>query len=230
MSVCLNGSTPRVRAWFCRCSHGLNGFRTIGEWTTFLLRVPALLPGLCGVDLKLTLAEDEDRWVGVFNDPRIQLSRIHLRYQGMYDEKNINSPLFFLQGNDVSGSIGLCNAMVVVDCSCVVLTMCQLLVVLSWCPNLERMHAMDVIIKGSTPDEVKGCPPWTCSRLQKLKLGISIEGYMNEDGYKTVEAPEETRDRAWVSATRIAPAFMHQLGSLHQRCTLHLAFNCACRC
>lgn len=30
-------------------------------------RVPTLLPGLCDVELKLALAEDEDRWVESFN-------------------------------------------------------------------------------------------------------------------------------------------------------------------
>lgn len=73
------------------------------------------------------------------------------------------------------------------------------------------------------------CRTWVCHKMKTELIGIRIEGHQN-DGKVFVEYPDDIKVRSLEHATRVAPSFMEQLGSLTELEHLRVSLNCAYCC
>lgn len=196
--------------------------------STFSSMLMGLLQKIMYPNLQeLELNEVDESELDLFlSDPRIELSYIHI---GHIERRQHGTWPFLLQAkNFLRQHRYFHSALTTIGFGKCALKMTQLLSVLNICPNLHMLHAPTVNIDGTTEPEVS--PPWVC-RLQELTLVICLEGHTSDRlRHLPINQPEEIPARSMMSAERLAPSFMEELGLQTELQTLDLSFNRALDC
>ncbi|KAF9322347.1 hypothetical protein BG003_000018 [Podila horticola] len=194
----------------------------------FLTIVASLLPRIMHPYLRdLELDEiDEFELDVLLSDPRVKLSPLHVHYSDRYRQNDSNGPLLLLDKYFYHQQQHhyLYSALMTIGFGHRHLKMALLLSVLSTCPNLQILTAPVVVIDGTSEPEAS--PPWACKGLEELTLVICLDGHKSAICRDLPEnQSEEIPVRSLMSAERIAPLFMEELGLQTRLRRLDLSFS-----